>query len=426
MNKKRLAAIPVLLLSAALGLSGCSQDAGTTTQASSGVTLRVWLVGSDTPQNARDYLKTTFEAQNPGNTLVIEEQAWEGLVDKYTTSLSGDDTPDLVEIGNTQAPTFTSAGYFADLTSHYQDLGGDDLLPGFVEIGSYDGKFYAAPYYSGARVVTYTSQVYTGTVPTTYDEFLADGRAMTTDTISGIYIPGKDWRNGMSYVWTEGGEIATQNSDGTWTGGFSSPESIKGLQTFQSLFADKITKGPSDVIEGDWEIPFCAGTVGFLQAASWVAGSLEASQTANPAGCGETWGNPDQMHQFAMPGKTAGTYAPVLAGGSNIAIAAKSQHQDLAYNALQIMMSDDYQKLLAAQGMVPARISQAKYMPDNEFSVAAANAASAAKLTPASPKWADVESATILEDSFSKIAQGQDVTTVAADMDARIEAILNG
>lgn len=433
--KKQLAAAAALGLAAAMSLTACGNSAagptggptGTGTPAApAGVDIRVWLVGPDTPQNARDYLKQTFEAQNPGNTLTIEEQSWTGLVDKYTTSLSGSDTPDVVEIGNTQAPTFTSAGFFADLTSKYQELGGDDLLPGFVQIGSYGGKFYAAPYYSGARVVTYTSQVFSAAVPTTWDGFRQAYADAATDSVSGSFLTGKDWRDGMTYVWVNGGDIATVDAAGKWTGGFNTPEGIKGLTQFQELFTKGVSHAATDAVEAtNAQVAFCAGQVAFLQAPSWISGGIEASETAESPGCGATFGNKDDMHQFAIPGVTAGTFAPVLAGGSNIAIAAKSVNQDLAYKALQIMLSDDYQKLLAENGMVPARVSQAKYLPDSEFSQAAANAASAAKLTPASPNWSDVESQNILEDGFSKIAQGQDVATVAADMDAKIEAILN-
>jgi len=428
--KKQLAAAAALGLAAAMSLTACGNSGGSssnTTGSTTGVNIRVWLVGPDTPQNVRDYLKQTFEAQNPGNTLTVEEQAWDGLVDKYTTALSSaTDSPDVVEIGNTQAPTFTSAGFFADLTDKYQELGGDDLLPGFVAVGSYDGKFFAPPYYSGARLITYTSQVFTGTVPTTWDEFVSDYTAAATDTVSGSYLTGKDWRNGMTYVWVNGGDIATVDANGKWTGGFESAGAIKGLTQFQDLFTKNISHAATDATESTGNTTaFCAGQVAFLPAASWISGSLEASETADTPGCASTFGNPDTLHQFAIPGLTAGTFAPVLAGGSNLAIPAKSQHQDLAYKALQIMLSDGYQKMLAATGMVPARISQAQYMPDNEFSKAAADAASNAKLTPASANWADVESSTILEDGFAKIAQGQDVATVAADMDSKMEAILN-
>jgi N,N'-diacetylchitobiose transport system substrate-binding protein len=444
MKKHRLVPASALAVTAALPLSGCSRTPSTNTStdaggsssaptasatdmsATGGVNLRVWLVGTDTPQPARDYLKTTFESQNPGNTLTIEEQSWTGLVDKYTTALSGSDSPDVVEIGNTQAPTFTATGFFTDLTDKYQELGGDDLLPGFTQIGSYDGKFFAPPYYSGARVITYTTQMFSGTVPTTWDEFLADAKSASSTGVSGLYLRGKDWHDGIEFVWANGGEIATQNSDGSWTAGLASDASVKGLQEWQDLFTQQVSQAPTDQTESDLQVPFCAGQAVFLPAPSWVAGSISAAEDATTPGCGATLGNPDDLHQFAAPGLTAGTFTPVLAGGSNLAIPTKSANQDLAYKALQIMLSDDYQTILAQAGMVPAKVSQAKFMPDNESSKAAANAASAAKLTPASEKWSDVEAQLIMEDGFSKIAQGQDVATVAADMDSKIEAILNG
>ncbi len=40
--------------------------------------IRVWLNGTDTPQEARDWLKKTFEDDHPGSTLTIEQQEWDG------------------------------------------------------------------------------------------------------------------------------------------------------------------------------------------------------------------------------------------------------------------------------------------------------------------------------------------------------------
>src|SRR5262245_33226226 len=142
---RKIAAIVAGVAATAVVLSGCSSKTDNTPAEPATGNLRVWFVGTDTPQEARDYLKSTFESENPGSTLTIEEQQWTGLVDKLTTSLSSSDSPDLVEVGNTQAPAFTSAGAFLDLTADFPTAG---LLPGFVSIGSYDGKFYAAPYYS--------------------------------------------------------------------------------------------------------------------------------------------------------------------------------------------------------------------------------------------------------------------------------------
>ncbi len=403
------------------GTGGVDGDAG---DAPAG-DVRVWLVGTDTPDEAREYLKTTFEEQNPGSTLTIEEQSWTGLVDKYMTALTGSDSPDLVEIGNTQAPAFTSAGAFLDLTDRYEELGGDDLLPGFVESGSYDGKFYAAPYYSGARVVVHSTDVTGDTpVPTTWDEYLQNIADLSSDTVSGLHTPGKDWRNSLAFVWANGGEIATLEGD-RWKGGFSSPESIAGLEQLQEVMTQH-NHAPADVDETDPQVPFCAGEVAYLAAPSWVRWSIAAPEDAEAPGCASTYGAEDALSAFAIPGQTEGEYAPVLAGGSNIAIPANAPNPELAYEALKIILSDEYQQILATNGLVPAKVSQAQLLPDDAFSQASAAAAAAAKLTPASPKWADVEASGVLEDSFVKIAQGQDVTEVAASLDAAIEATLNG
>ncbi len=114
---------------AALSLAGCATGGTDAPAADENAEIRVWLVGTDTPDEARELLKTTFEKEHPGSTLTIEEQSWDGLVDKLTTSLSGSDSPDVVEVGNTQASAFTSAGAFLDLTDKFDELGGDDLLP---------------------------------------------------------------------------------------------------------------------------------------------------------------------------------------------------------------------------------------------------------------------------------------------------------
>lgn len=424
-------------MAAMLALAACS-DGGSATPTTSptddasptaeetqqeGAEIRVWLVGTDTPQEARDYLKETFEAENPGSTLTIEEQAWTGLVDKLTTSLAGSDSPDVVEVGNTQAPAFTTAGYFLDITDRYEELGGDDLLPGFVEIGSADGAFYAAPYYSGARTVFYSEQVIgDAAVPTTLDEYVELAKSLRTDDVSGLWWPGQDWYNALPFVWENGGFIAEQDSDGLWQGGFSSEGGLAGLAQVQDLMTNA-SNAPKDGQETELQVPFCEGRVALLSAPTWIQWSIKAPADADAPGCPDTYGS--DLRTFPLPGAD-GEPASVFAGGSNIAIAARSANPDLAYSALQIMLSDGYQSFLAANGLIPARVSQAAGLPDDEITQAGAAAAANARLTPASPLWADVEAQGVLQDAFVTIAEGGDVATIAAELDAQIESILNG
>lgn len=412
-------------LAAALALTACSSGSagsGATDGGSEGAEIRVWLVGTDTPDEAREYLKTTFEEENPGSTLVVQEQAWDGLVDKLTTSLSGSDSPDVVEVGNTQAPTFTSSGFFAPLDDVAEELGGDDLLPGFVESGTWDGTFYAAPYYAGSRVVFYSQQILGDqAVPTTLDEYVTAAKAATTDSHSGVWFPGQDWYNMLPFVWENGGFIAEQEGE-EWKAGFSSEGGIAGLRQVQDLFLNA-SKAPKDGDETNLQVPFCEGTTTFLSAPSWLKWSILAEADADVPGCPETYGA--DLHAFPLPGKDGGA-AQVFAGGSNVAVAAKSANPELAKKALAIMLSDEYQTILAENGLIPAKVSLADALPDDEITAAAAAAAANARLTPATPRWGDVEAQKVIQDALVRIAQGEDVTAVAEELDATIESILNG
>jgi len=411
------------VLALGLGLSACGGNDDKADAAGDGgpakADIRVWLNGTDTPDAAREWLKTTFEKDHPGSTLTIEQQEWEGLVEKLTTSLSSDsETPDVVEVGNTQAPTFTSAGAFSDVSSDLGDWGGDDLLKGFVAGAQVDGKTYAVPYYAGSKYIFYRKDLFEKagiSVPTTMDEFVQaaiDLKQANPEpaNFSGFWFPGQDWRNGVAFVWDAGGDLAVKDGD-QWKGDLSSPESVAGLETVQKLM-EQASGAAKDGNEENPQTPFCAGEVAMLSAPGWVKGLIEDPDS----GCPDMVAN---LGVFALPGSD-GQPAPVLLGGSDIAISAKSKNQDLAKDVVGLMLSDDYQKLLAAAGLTPAKSSLSSDLGSDEFAQATIAAASNAKLTPAAPGWAEVEGSRVLEDLFVDIAKGGDVQQLAEAADEKI------
>ena len=106
-------------------------------------------------------IRDRFKAKT-GATLKIQEQSWGDLTTKLTTALpDANNTPDVVELGNTQSPTFTNVGAFLDISDMYNELGGTKLLPSFVEAGSVDGKQFALPYYFGSRYLFQRKDVWT-------------------------------------------------------------------------------------------------------------------------------------------------------------------------------------------------------------------------------------------------------------------------
>ncbi|WP_166350232.1 extracellular solute-binding protein [Phytoactinopolyspora limicola] len=386
--------------------------------------IRLWLNGPDTPDSMRDWLVDAFEEQNPGSTLVIEEQQWEGLMDRLTTSLgSTSETPDVVEVGNTQAPTFTTVGAFSDITDLLPELGGDDLLEGFVEAGSAEGRTYAVPLYAGSAYVFYRTDLFDASgldVPTTMEEFVDAAITLKEDNadvanFSGFWLPGQDWRDGAAFLWDAGGDFAVEEN-GEWVGALSTPESQAGLELVQRLF-EEASGAPRDGNEAEPEVPFCADEIGMMLRPGWVRWSIDNEEI----GC------PDMMENvgvFALPGSD-GQPAPVLLGGSNIAVSANSQNQELATNLVRLILSDDFQRQYPENGLTPAKVSLADGLGDDEFAQATIEAVSNAKLTPAAAAWASVEGSRILEDLFVAIANGGDIEQLASDADAAISAQLN-
>ena len=441
-RRSAVAAAVVGTVLASLTLAACSGDsdepgeepAGDGTAAAEGAEITLWLAGGDTPQELRDYLIDTFAAENPGSTLTIEEVGWGDLVTRLTTALpDAENTPDVVEIGNTQSPTFTTVGAFRDLTPIYDELGGADLLQSFVEVGAVDGKNYALPYYFGSRYMFYRKDIWTATgleVPTTLAEFADDVAQLRTDTRSGFAMGGQDWRNGISWVFAHGGELATVDGD-RWTSTLSDPKTVEGLEAWQSIYrtASNIPATERDVAYWDFlndgtdGAPPAAATIMAPGWARWSLGDL----TTNDAGeeVRDGMADTDKWGIFGLPGVDGGL-APVFAGGSNIAISAASQHPELAENLLRIIFSEEYQTMLGQNGLGPGNTQYTSSLGDDEFARTMMATAAASKLTPAAPGWAAVEAAFVYEELFQKIAEGGDVAALAAEYDEIITPMLNG
>ena len=390
-----------------------------------GGTVRLWLNGeADTPDAMVEYAVAEFNKTHPDVKVVLERQQWTGIVERQTTALSGSDAPDLVEFGNTQAQAFEAAGALIDLSDRAAELGGDDFLQSLLEAGTYDGKLYAAPYYAGARIMIYRTDLFEASgieVPTTLEEMVAAGVTLKeanadVPNFSGIYLPARNWHAVMSFVWEHGGDIATQEGE-DWVGQLDSPESIAGLEFFKDAF-DRANAAPADADDAtDW-LAFCAGEVGMMPAPGWKPG-----QIINPDdGCPEMEGN---IGVFAMPGSAAGTTAPVFLGGSNLGIPTNSENQDLAYDLLKVLVSSGFQKQFAEAGTIPAIKSELESVAGSDAAEAQATAAENSRFVPTSEKWAGVEAANVLQDMLTEIAQGGDIAEAAAQADATIEDTLN-
>jgi N,N'-diacetylchitobiose transport system substrate-binding protein len=422
-RKMRAAAVvgaTVALFAAACGSGGNSPESASggsgNTQAKD---ITVWLMNGSAPDAVIKRVNAQFNQAHPNTQVKIQIQQWDGIQEKTTTALAGNNPPDVLEIGSTLVSKFADSGGLEDLSSKKADLGGDAWLQGLTDAGTLDGKLYGIPYYAGDRAVLYRKDMFAKagitTLPSDRASFVAtmaklQAKYGSDKQFSALYFPGQYWYAALPFIWDEGGEVAVQDN-GQWKGALDSPQSQAGLSALKDIVT-KYSKAPVNGNENDNDpaVPLGEGKAGMIIDAGWKVGTVEK---AHPQLKG-------QIGVFPVPSKSAGQTAPVFLGGSNLAVSAGSDAPELAYEWIKILAGTKAQTDLATTGgVIPNSTSlltlHAKDPVLSVFDLAAKNSRS----TPSTPKWANVESGTVLQDMLVSIFSGKksvaDATTDATE-----------
>ena len=412
-----------------LGLAACGKSstpdasASSDTSAVTGKTVRVWFMEGSISDDAIAYLEKTFAEQNPGNTLKVEIQPWDGIVSKLQTSLaSKSESPDLVETGNTQTAVFASVGAFAPVDDLYNKVGGDKLIQSFIDAGRWDNKLYALPLYAGARGIIYRKDLFEKAniaVPKTIDE-LADaaiklGKANpdNVEGFSGMYLSAVDIHGVESLMFAGGGDYATL-SNGKWQEKLTDPATIASLERIQKIFKDGTAYAmDSSASQKSFQKYFNENKVGILVGTGSVAKKIDK----------ELW-DAGKVGVMPIPGVKEGSVGQTFAGGSSISLASNAQSPELAKKALEVIFSEKFQTMVAKAGWTPGN-TQYGSASEGAFADISTTVIENSKLTPNTPQWGVVAGDNVIRDFFTEIAQGKDVKTVAKDAGAKLDTTLN-
>lgn len=422
-RRTTLAAGAALAGAAALSACGGSSESSGGGQSDS-KDLTIWLMRDSVPQTSVDWLVKQWADANGGAKLTVEIQDWTGIVTKLQTTLSSaDQTPDLVEFGNSQVLTFTSAGALSDISDLQEELGGKDLLASLVDAGSFEGKLYAAPFYAGARLVYYRKSLLEKAgiaVPTTLDAFneavvaLKNANPEGVANFSGIFLPAKDYGVSAAWIFTRGAKFAVEKG-GKWEGDLTTPDGIAGLDDLKNLYANACTVSATATLEEarDPSAPYNRREAGMFIALN------NQFPKVDPALAPDTG-------FFAFPGEEPGSVGKVFAGGSNIGIPAMSRKQEAAKELLKLVFQSGFMEPFASEGgWVPGNSSYAGPLEATELGAVEVKAVQNAVATPKSEGWGVVENNDVIRDAFTKLAQGASSEQIAQDTDAKVESLLN-
>src|SRR5205814_10700023 len=155
--------ISVALCLAAVGAAAVVAGTSAATKKATASSITVWLqvdAQSGWP-NVVKAANAAFEKQNPGVTVNVQYQQWNTHLQKFDATLAGGNTPDVIEMGNTEMTKYMAAGAFADISSFKSNFANSaNWLAGLAKSGTYGGHLYGVPYYAGSRVVTYRTDAW--------------------------------------------------------------------------------------------------------------------------------------------------------------------------------------------------------------------------------------------------------------------------
>ncbi|MFJ9696153.1 extracellular solute-binding protein [Kitasatospora sp. NPDC101183] len=408
------------------GTAGCSSGSGTSKGSGK---LTVWLM-VDAQESWPDLVETVntrFKQAHPGTDVAVEYQQWTTKNLKLDAALAGRDVPDVVEMGNSETVNYIVNGAFATVDPAKFDQSAQ-WLPALREPCEDNGKTYCVPYYVGARVGIYRTDLFQQAgltkAPDTYPELISDLDALKAKfgaadkAFSAFYMPGRYWYAAMAFVKDTGGEIAVKK-DGKWQSALSSPKSVEGLKAWKALI-DAYYVGDRSKDNGDEPAVVGQGKVGVFYGNTW-----EADSAADPQG----GGNPDlkgKFASFAFPGPSGSGPLPPFLGGSELAVPVKSKNQDLAQEWIKLFTDRTSQQRLIKANTLPNNSAQLGEVDAGGVNGPAAKAATRGWVTPQAPGWVAVEKANILPEMLEDIATGKhSVEDATKTADGRIDAVIN-
>ena len=406
----------------------CAGSTTPATPAASGGTLTVWLMSGSAPAGWAEAINTAFAAKYPGWKVNYQIQNWDGIGAKLNKALVSSSTPDVIEVGNTQAVSYAQASELEDLTSVTNAFNCPQFNQALKDSGAFQGKQYAIPFYGANRTVIYRKDMFAkagiSSPPTTDAEWLADmsklKSAYTSDPeFQALYLPGQEWYTLLSFIWDQGGDVA-KSSNGKFTATLNTPQAQAGINFYKQLYTASGTQAPKDTDEATPQqsdvVAKDGGHVAQFIGFNW---ELSGVLKSDPQLTG-------QFGAFPIPSAHAGKTAPVFLGGSDLAVSASSPNQAAAQAWIAMESDAANQAILTQNGAVPGSSTDVSGLASSPVGTAMGVASKDGKVTPITPNWAAVEAGNNpLKTMLTSVLSGAKSTSSAAnDADAALNKIL--
>jgi multiple sugar transport system substrate-binding protein len=406
---------------AALALTACSGGTGAGTAGGSGgggePVKKIKLVAAEYSKDNTAAFWNKFAAAYKAKTgidLDVQVVSWDDIDQQSSTMIQNNAAPDILNLNAYASYAKDSLLYSSDEV--LSDSVKSDLLPNFVQSGTYQGKMYGMPDLSSARALFYNKDLFAkagiAAPPKTWDEFTADAKKITAlgDGTVGYAMPlGPEEAQAEFSIWmfNNGGNWKT---DGKWT--INSPQNVDTLTFLKSLsVTDKVTQnnpGKTDRTDGAFPL-FQSGRAGMVVGFSPLAATLDKDA---------------KVHYATAPMPTKAGGAPATYGVTDYLMAFKKPgNQDAVKAFYDLYYSpDQVNTFIKAEGFLPVTESGVKQFASDPKLKTYLDTLTGAKLTPTDdPNWDRVKLA-VQQNIGAAVAPNGDPKAVLDKLQAQAES----
>ncbi|MFD0686547.1 extracellular solute-binding protein [Actinomadura fibrosa] len=366
--------------------------------------LKVWMMGDGTPEQTKflDGVETEFKQKHPGTDVQIKYVPWPQVATTFQKAAAGGEGPDVTELGNTDVQSHIEQGSLADITDQYNGWAdGKTLNKTALGNDQADGKTYAVPWYGGVRAVWYRTDWFQELgiqPPKNWAELTAAAKKVQdAKKVPGIGAPSDQTNALVSFIWGNGGEVAVKEG-GKWAGKLDQPQAVEAVNFYAGLVTKEKVAPEKYVGKNELEGPqrdFALGKLGMYIDGSWA---LKEMKKVSDKDAGK-WG------VFPIPSKAGGN-APVMAGGSDLAVWKDSKAKSAAFDYITVLNNAKNAAAWADYSGFSSMRSDVKFS-DPKLAIFTEIAGNT-KFTPISAGWGEFEQAKkVLPNAVKAIMQGK-------------------
>jgi multiple sugar transport system substrate-binding protein len=345
---KRPAAAVAALLAVAGVTAGCSSSGSSSSSGSKVIT--VWDQEQSAKNIAQGYQSVVkqFEKAHPGVKVKVQTFPFAQYRDKMLVAMKGGTGPDVMTLDEVWTPEFAAAGLIQpldDQISKSSKIKGANFFPGAWKSNEYQGKSWGVPLnFDVWEQMYYNADMFKAAglnpnmPPATWSQWNADAAKLTKAPKQfGVSLIGcKDESSSVmtdSLLFSNGGKIL----DNAGKTAINSPENVAAYEQYAKLLK-YAPKGTSGACESDAVNQFTAGKAAMILDGSWQQDTMKTAAKFD-------W-------RIALPPAPDGKKFVGALGGWNLAVNAKSDNADLAFQFIETL--SEAKNETAVNSLIPA------------------------------------------------------------------------